>query len=521
MCHFYSVEMLQQILICSYYLLLPHWRIYMNLYLYLTKYFFIYITAFVLYFQLQRNLTKKSSFKAAILSVILTLIASMYTEKINELSVLFSYLLFCLTIMLFFHIKPKPCIISSLISFIICYSCFVISAFVCGLILLPRFSVHLYQAKLIYVLLSGILTLYISQLPFRFSKFKKRIKHLYNSHLTNFALTIGFLILFALSITQLFENPNNIIKLIPFYIIFVVFLLLFLWQHFIRQYYLTKLRHLELESLRQELAEKDAVIEKLQANNELQARMIHKDNKLIPAMLSAVTEYLSMVDSNDRTMQEHGTMLAGQLKELADERLTVLTAASEAAATLPLLHRASVDAMLSYMQKRAMQENILFEVKIHPDFEQKIEISITEPDLTHLLSDLLENAIIATKTAADRHIFVHLGILYDAAVVEVSDSGQAFEPSVYQDFGLQKHSTHLDNGGSGIGLMDIWELKKKYAASLHIYEYTGEAAPFTKKISIVFDRKKHYLIRTFRPEELVKMQARSDLYILPLNDGKD
>lgn len=493
----------------------------MSLYLHLIKYFFIYITAFFLYLQLQNNTAKKSLLKSIVLTICLTFITCIYTEKINELSTLFSYLLFCLTIILFFHVKPKLGIISSLVSFSICYSCFVISIFINGLILLLLFPMRSYQQESVSFLFLGILTVCIAHFPFHLPKFRNGIKYLYNSRFTNIGLTIGCLILFALSIIQLIENPNHIIKLIPLCIVLTAFLLLFLWQHFIRQYYLTKLRHLELESLRQELAEKDAVIEKLQANNELQARMIHKDNKLIPAMLSAVTEYLSMVDSNDRTMQEHGTMLAGQLKELADERLTVLTAASEAAAPLPLLHRASVDAMLSYMQKRAMQENILFEVKIHPDFEQKIEISITEPDLTHLLSDLLENAIIATKTAADRHIFVHLGILYDAAVVEVSDSGQAFEPSVYQDFGLQKHSTHLDNGGSGIGLMDIWELKKKYAASLHIYEYAGEAAPFTKKISIVFDRKKHYLIRTFRPEELVKMQARSDLYILPLNDGKD
>lgn len=494
----------------------------MNFYIYLAKYFFIYITAFYLYFQFQHSVTKNFLIKTTVLSVFLTFTISLYAEKINELSILFSYLLFYLTVMLFFHIKLKLGFISSLISFCISYACFAISVFICGLILLLLFPIHLYQVKLIPIILEGILTLCIAHFPFRFSKVRNGIKYLYNSHFTNIGLTIGFLILFTLSLIHTIKNPNHIIlSLLPLCTVLTAFLLLFLWQRCIRQYYLTKLRHLELESLRQELAEKDAVIEKLQANNELQARMIHKDNKLIPAMLSAVTEYLSMVDSNDRTMQEHGTMLAGQLKELADERLTVLTAASEAAASLPLLHRASVDAMLSYMQKRAMQENILFEVKIHPDFEQKIEISITEPDLTHLLSDLLENAIIATKTAADRHIFVHLGILYDAAVVEVSDSGQAFEPSVYQDFGLQKHSTHLDNGGSGIGLMDIWELKKKYAASLHIYEYTGEAAPFMKKISIVFDRKKHYLIRTFRPEELVKMQARSDLYILPLNDGKD
>ena len=74
-------------------------------------------------------------------------------------------------------------------------------------------------------------------------------------------------------------------------------------------------------------------------------------------------------------------------------------------------------------------------------------------------------------------------------------------------------------GGSGIGLMDIWSLKKKYAASLHIYEYQPGSGKFTKKISLVFDHKKHYLIRSYRSEELVRLQTRSDLYILPLEEA--
>ncbi len=167
------------------------------------------------------------------------------------------------------------------------------------------------------------------------------------------------------------------------------------------------------------------------------------------------------------------------------------------------------------------QEHISFEVKIHPEFADRTTDSIAEADLSHLLSDLLENAIIAIKNAESRQILVHLGILYGVPAVEVSDSGSEFSPAIYQDLGLQKHSTHLGHGGSGIGLMDIWQLKKKYAASLHIYEYAKDPAPFTKKISLVFDHKKHYLIRTYRPQELVKIQSRIDLCVLPPDRGKD
>ncbi len=432
------------------------------------------------------------------------------------------YLLFYLTILLCFHCNPKLGFVTTLIAFFLSQALLIVASSIGAMVLYPFFRNESLPPKLILYFFTGILLYYSAHLPFQIKRFQKGISFLYNNNLINSGVWIGIITVCLLSFGQQMYSPfldSQLIVLIIL-ILLAAILLFFLWQRCIRQYYLTKLRNLELESLRQELEEKDAMIERLMKNNEEQAQMIHKDNKLVPAMLSAVTDYLLAAESGGDTVHT-GEALAAELKGLADERLTILTTAFETAATLPLLHCASVDAMLSYMQKRALQEKITFEVKLHPGFAGRIGTDITEADLSHLLSDLLENAVIATKHAKNRRILVHLGILYDAAVAEVSDSGQAFEPSVYQDFGLQKHSTHLDSGGSGIGLMDIWKLKKKYAASLHIYEYADEAAPYTKKISVVFDHRKHYLIRTCRPEELVKMQARSDLYILPLNDSKE
>ena len=335
----------------------------------------------------------------------------------------------------------------------------------------------------------------------------------------NIVSVVGVFMIISLTIIQLFSSPDNRIKLIPFYIVIVALIFFFLWQRQIKRYYNSKLRKLELESLRQELEEKNATIRKLSDDNDSLARIIHKDNKLIPAMLTAVTEYLDPENRRaDAEREAQGKALADQLKELAKDRMGILGESTHTDRTLPLTGHAAVDAMLSYMKKRADMAGIRYEVKLHPDFASRIGPEISEADLSHLLSDLIENAIIATNSAEHKSLLVHLGILYDAPTVEVSDSGIPFAPEVYQDFGLQKHSTHLVEGGSGIGLMDIWELKKKYAASLHIYEYPPETAPFTKKLSMVFDHKKHYLIRSYRPEEIVKLQARSDLYILPLQE---
>lgn len=479
------------------------------------KYCFIFYTAFYLYLQLLHADLGSLHIKRVVCTIVIALIATIFKVLFPFYSIPV-YLLFYFILLLCFNSEPKLGFVFSLIAFYLSSALLVLSSIISATLLY-----FLLPSNKIFFITSCLLMYLLAHLPFRIRKFRNGMKFLYNQNLINIFTIIGIIAIASLIIGQQLYSTASYTKIIPFSVLILLaaILLFFLWQRCIRQYYLTKLRNLELESLRQELAEKDAEIKKLLANNETQARTIHKDNKLIPAMLSAVTEYLDSADESG-SHALYGRELSSRLKELADERAKNLTA-EDTSGSLPLLHRASADAMLSYMKKRAAQEHIQFEVKIHPEFADKTMDSIAEADLSHLLSDLLENAIIAVKNAKKRQILVHLGILYGAPAVEVSDSGSEFSPAIYQDFGLQKHSTHLEHGGSGIGLMDIWELKKKYAASLHIYEYAEDTAPFTKKISIIFDRKKHYLIRTYRPQELVKIQARSDLCVLPPDRGKD
>lgn len=487
--------------------------------IYLIKYIFIIFLSFFLYTKLLNINISFYITRILICSFIFTT-ASVYYRLNNPLfSALLSYTLFFIMILLCFHTKIKLGFFVSLISFGLSHAFFIISGTIYSLILYYLINSAPDQPNFFTFLCSGIISSFIIYFLFRSKRIQKGIKYIYTPILINIVSVVGVFMIISLTIIQLFSSPDNRIKLIPFYIVIVALIFFFLWQRQIKRYYNSKLRKLELESLRQELEEKNATIRKLSDDNDSLARIIHKDNKLIPAMLTAVTEYLDPENMRaDAEREAQGKALADQLKELAKDRMGILGESTHTDRTLPLTGHAAVDAMLSYMKKRADMAGIRYEVKLHPDFASRIGPEISEADLSHLLSDLIENAIIATNSAEHKSLLVHLGILYDAPTVEVSDSGIPFAPEVYQDFGLQKHSTHLVEGGSGIGLMDIWELKKKYAASLHIYEYPPETAPFTKKLSMVFDHKKHYLIRSYRPEEIVKLQARSDLYILPLQE---
>lgn len=329
------------------------------------------------------------------------------------------------------------------------------------------------------------------------------------------SLAVLFILIIVIGQSQIQSAGNSKIYVIT--IIMIGFILLYVIQRQTQKYYLSKLKKLELESLRQELAEKDALIQKLQESNDTLARIVHKDNKLIPSMASAVNRYLRNVNTLDAdALRASGTSLAKELEQMAQNRQGILSAHENMKDGIVRSGHAAVDAILLHMHDRALALHIDYNVTLGAEFSDTIDRLIPEADLTHLLADLIENALVATKSSETRCVLVHLGILYDAPVVEVSDSGKPFEPAVYQDFGLQKHSTHTDDGGSGIGLMDIWELKKKYAASLHIHEYEPGASVYTKKISIVFDRRNHYLIRTYRPQELLQHRIRTDMFILPL-----
>ena len=167
------------------------------------------------------------------------------------------------------------------------------------------------------------------------------------------------------------------------------------------------------------------------------------------------------------------------------------------------------------MYQRALQEQIGYTLRITENIKTTAMQSLSEEDFSHLLADLIENAFIAMSDVTDKKILINLGRMGNHLSVEISDNGQPFSPEIFQDFGLKAHTTHAGNGGSGIGLMDIWKLKKKYRASLVITKYVPGTYSYTKQISLIFDAKKHYIIQTYRRRELGQIRFRDDLYIFP------
>ena len=219
-----------------------------------------------------------------------------------------------------------------------------------------------------------------------------------------------------------------------------------------------------------------------------------------------------------KQLQTHGENLLVQLQQIASEREDALHTYKNTLYQQPLLDIPTIDALLQFMEKRASGSNIHYKIKLDSHVKEPLLEHITEADALHLLSDLIENAIIATIHSSQKKLLIHIGFSYEKLFFDIYDSGVPFHPEAYQHFGNQPYTTYADSGGSGIGLTDIWNLKRKYKASLQIYEYPPDSSIYTKKIRFLFDRKNHFLIQTHRSKEIRSVIIRNDLHIFPYNE---
>ena len=62
-----------------------------------------------------------------------------------------------------------------------------------------------------------------------------------------------------------------------------------------------------------------------------------------------------------------------------------------------------------------------------------------------------------------------------------------FPAVVLEHLGIEKCSQHLNAGGSGIGLLDLWKLKSSSKATLLIKEDSSPDTLYTKYVYLIFD----------------------------------
>ena len=91
--------------------------------------------------------------------------------------------------------------------------------------------------------------------------------------------------------------------------------------------------------------------------------------------------------------------MSDEINSIKTYRQELLNQCAPNITSIPQTGYSGIDAIISFMTKEAAADNINLKFNFDGTFFNSIYSTTNELDLVHLFSDLLENAIIATKCA--------------------------------------------------------------------------------------------------------------------------
>ncbi len=484
------------------------------------KYIFIYQYCAYTYFHLigQKQIFKTCRILIIPFTVLLSFLAYLFRENILIISGIIPVTLLWF-MLCFLTSSPKISYIATFLSFGISHGIFAVSSSIILLIFMPiYYQTNNFPYKLFMISAGALGTLILSRLT-KIKRFQNGMTFLYSTQLSNLGVFTCLFCILILSYMHLDNSPSlKLAAILHLLLAASIILFIYWWQSQLTKSYRRKIQALELESLRNELQEKMLLIDKLRRENKELSRLIHKDNKLIPAMENAVYEYLRSIPSDQNDKLSQGGLLLEELHNLSENRRNILSAFTSSEVESFSTGIVPLDALLNYMNKKAASLNGNFTVDISPSALSPLFKIASVDDIVHLLADLIENAIISISDSSSRNIKLQIYRHGKYPFIELSDTGIPFQISTLTNLGMKAVTTHAKTGGTGIGLMDIWEIKNRYKASLHIIEYES-ASPFQKKISFSFDKKNQYLVYSWRADEIKPFVQRIDMHIVT-NDVK-
>lgn len=478
------------------------------------KYFFMLVCAFYCQTKiLNKKITKLNIFKnvlAFTLSTLLIYIARMYAPHITILTLV----IFCFVHSSLTYDTPfKLNIMGSLLSVTLCHFLFFISS-VCitAITVIAIKNVDtLGNIYLITLPIIGVVQLFLARILFKLRPLKYGMPFLLQEIPNTIGIIICIFVVGLISLFTILDTNENFYGLIIIGSTILSFLLFIWWKAQMTLSYANKAANLEITRL-------DTTVKKLENDIEILSTLVHKDNKLIPAMEMAVCDLLNnlYINSND-DLHKHASTLLADIKKLSIERNGILEHTSEHRHSLPNLGLVRLDAALRYMYEKSFSNNLSLDISTLFKPEELIGKYISEDELVTLVCDLLENSFISTDNCKIRKILLEFSIYTNndnknIYCINFYDTGIPFTPFTIINAGKKRASTHLDKGGSGIGLMTTFSLLNKYCASFVIDEHP-QNAEYTKKVSIVFDFLNQFRVYTSRKEILDITEQTSDVII--------
>lgn len=464
------------------------------------KIFITNIFIYTVFFRI--NNEEKSKIKIIIESFLASVLYICTKQYLNDnifLKVLLSYIGQTIIQKCFQRDKKKSIIVSNLLANALVYTLYCISLFI---ELLPKILLNT-KYQTIDLIITLLIETVMLTVIFRTRRVRYGVEFLKNKMDNDYfeiiVLNISALVIFAYCIYG--SAPQYIITNSFVVLILSVIIMIIMIQKTLTLYYKQKLLAKNIEDYKSEIALKDAQIKSLSDEKYKISKLNHEFYNGQKALIHKVEEITSMnteiADELDLSKQ-----INDLTKEYTDKAQEIKTLDK-----LPTTGIVEIDDMFKYMQSECDSKKIQFNLKINGNIYHMINNKIPQSRLVTLIGDHLRDAIIAIDFSNNtfKSILAVLGENNGVYEFCVFDTGIEFKIDTLLNLGLKPATTHKDSGGTGIGFMTTFETMKETKASLIIDEMREMSnTDYTKSVTIRFDGKNEYRIKSYRSDEIKK-----------------
>lgn len=380
-------------------------------------------------------------------------------------------------------------IISLSISCILSLLSILLSSFLFASIctLLQHYNISLTVLYYIHTLFMGFMNISLVFLLFKARKLKYGFTFINNDYIRVQIFLLTIIVIFEYSVLRDYSRKHLI-----FALFFVSSLALIVLKQVFILYQKQKLQMQTLKDYEKELSD---IKEELRITKEEKEKIIKSNHEFYHRQEALKAKLNNLANSNSEFSDEISS-ITSRINKLSSEYENKVKTSTK----IETFGVEELDDMLIYFQEECNKNNINFICKIEGNVHKLINNIISVSEFETLIGDLLRNAIIAINhsTNTGNSIMLAFGLKDNNYELDIYDSGIEFKIETLMKLGLEKCSTHLDDGGTGIGFITTFETLQNTKSSLIITEMNS--GNYSKCIGIRFDNLNQYVINSYRKD---------------------
>lgn len=333
----------------------------------------------------------------------------------------------------------------------------------------------------------AILSVVAIILLFKIKRLKYGFSFLKNDYIKLQILLSTIIIVFSYSVLRDYSRKYLFTSLICIGFIFLIVIK----QVFI----LYQKQKLQMQTLKDYEKELSDIKEELRITKEEKEKIIKSNHEFYHRQEALKAKLNNLANSNSEFSDELSS-ITSRINKLSNEYENKVKTSTK----IETFGVEELDDMLIYFQEECNINNINFICKIEGNVHKLINNIISVSKFETLIGDLLRNAIIAINhsTNTGNSIMLAFGLKDNNYELDIYDSGIEFKIETLMNLGLEKCSTHLDDGGTGIGFITTFETLQNTKSSLIITEMNS--GNYSKCIGIRFDNLNQYVINSYRKD---------------------